>query len=245
MPGPSESKKTCCLSPVAMAMVVFLVVPAGMRAEVYKSTGANGVVTYSNRSSRGATRVKATSYIWTYTPRYAHSIPSGKRKEYAAIAERIAVKHGVDPDLVKAVIAVESGYDPNAVSPKGAQGLMQLMPGTARRFDVDDPFHPEQNIEGGVKYLRFLNDMFGGNTIFVLASYNAGENLVNRIKAIPPYQETQDYVRKVLSIKDNREPDLTPQLARKTLYSYVDDNGLVHLTDKRPRGATARKVATP
>lgn len=220
------------------------VVPAPAAADVFKFTGGNGVVTYTNKHRPGATRVKATSYIWTYTPTYARRMPTGKRKEYAELAARIASKYDVDPELVKAVIAVESGYDPNAVSPKGAQGLMQLIPATAERFGVSDPFDPEQNIEGGVKYLKFLYEMFDGNLIFVLAGYNAGENLVARIKAIPPFEETQGYVRKVIAIKEQKEePVLDNKMYRKSLFSYVDDHGLVHLTDRRPVGiADARAV---
>lgn len=225
------------LRQISTILVVLVFAATPVTAEVYKKIGANGVPTYSNKRTRGATRVKATSYIYSYRPSYARRVPSKKKKEYSAIAERVANKYGVDPDLVKAVIAVESGYDANAVSPKGAQGLMQLMPFTADRFGVEDAFQPEQNIEGGVKYLRWLHDEFGGNVIFVLASYNAGENIVKKLKAIPPYAETRNYVRKVLALKDNREPDITGYLARKTLYTYVDKNGMTHLTDRKTKGS--------
>jgi hypothetical protein len=114
-----------------------------------------------------------------------------------ALAEPIAREHGLDPDLVLAVIAVESAFNARAVSPKNAQGLMQLIPATAKRFGVDDPFNPAENVRGGVSYLRWLSDRFAGNTSLALAGYNAGEGAVQNHGGIPPYAETQHYVQKV------------------------------------------------
>lgn len=103
----------------------------------------------------------------------------------------------MDPELIKAVARVESNYNPTALSPKGALGIMQLVPATAERFGVADPYDPAQNIEGGVRYLKFLQDRFPGNLALALAAYNAGENAVRRHGGIPPYRETRDYVRKI------------------------------------------------
>lgn len=108
-----------------------------------------------------------------------------------------ARRHGVDPLLVKAVILAESGGREKVRSPKGAMGLMQLMPATARRFGVTDPDDPAQNIAGGTRYLRWLLDRFGGDVARALAGYNAGEGAVDRHGGIPPYQETRNYVRRV------------------------------------------------
>ena len=107
-------------------------------------------------------------------------------------------KHGVDPKLVMALIQQESGFNQNAISKCGAQGLMQLMPATAKSLGVTNAFNPEQNIEGGVKYLKGLLDRFNGNKILALAAYNAGPNAVKKHNGIPPYQETQNYVRNIL-----------------------------------------------
>jgi soluble lytic murein transglycosylase-like protein len=109
--------------------------------------------------------------------------------------DAIARRHGVDPLLVRAVIRVESNFDPRAVSPKGAAGLMQLMPETAMRYGVDNRFDPAQNVDGGVRYLRDLMAMFDGNLSLALAAYNAGEGAVLKYgRRIPPYPETQQYV---------------------------------------------------
>jgi soluble lytic murein transglycosylase-like protein len=114
------------------------------------------------------------------------------------LVEKTARKYDVDPLLVHSVIQVESNYNPYALSPKGARGLMQLMPGTARRFGVRNTFDVKDNIEGGVKYLRFLTDLFPYDTRLAVAAYNAGEGAVSKYKNnIPPYRETEQYVHKV------------------------------------------------
>src|SRR5215472_14141502 len=113
------------------------------------------------------------------------------------LVANIARKHDLEPSLVDSVIRVESGYNPNAVSPAGAMGLMQLIPSTARRFGVNDTFHPQQNIEGGVRYLKYLMELYHGDERLALAAYNAGEGAVAKYKGIPPYAETQNYVYQV------------------------------------------------
>jgi len=119
-------------------------------------------------------------------------------KDLAAMAIAAARRHSLDPDLVQAVVAVESGFRPDAVSPKGAQGLMQLMPYTARALGVKDTFDPAANLDGGTRYLRALIKRYGGDVTRALAAYNAGEGAVARHGGVPPYPETLAYVRKVL-----------------------------------------------
>jgi hypothetical protein len=115
----------------------------------------------------------------------------------AGWVRQIAPNYAIDPDLVMAVIQAESAYNPGALSPKNAQGLMQLIPATAQRFGVKDPFDPLENIKGGVAYLSWLLRHFSGNVEWVLAAYNAGEGAVDRHQGVPPYHETQAYVKKI------------------------------------------------
>ena len=136
---------------------------------------------------------------------------------YDRLIKRTAAANRVDVALVKAVMHVESGFNPNAVSPKGASGLMQLMPETAVRYGVEDIFDPVQNVQGGVRYLKDLLAMFKDNHRLAIAAYNAGEHAVLRYKGIPPYDETQDYVRKVMTFRKHYTPKeikvVTPKMA--------------------------------
>jgi hypothetical protein len=125
----------------------------------------------------------------------------GNPAEFEPIINSCALEYGVDKSLVKAVIHAESGYDPNAVSSKGASGLMQLMPNTARSLKVSNSLDPSENIRGGVRYLRFLLDTFRGDESLALAAYNAGLSRVAQYGGIPPYQETRNYVAKVLEYR--------------------------------------------
>lgn len=127
--------------------------------------------------------------------------PKGKyiltNEQLDGLVTPIAEAYGVDPELAKAVILIESSGDARAKSSKGAMGLMQLIPDTAKRFGVTNPWDPRQNIKGGVRYLRWLLAFFEGDVDLALAGYNAGENAVDKYKGIPPYKETQRYVKKV------------------------------------------------
>lgn len=117
---------------------------------------------------------------------------------FAELIGRASARHALDPALLTAMAAVESAFDERAVSPKGAGGLLQLMPDTAARFGVSDVFDPEQNVEGGARYMRWLLERFDGDTRLALAGYNAGEGAVDRHDGVPPYRETRDYVARVL-----------------------------------------------
>ena len=132
-----------------------------------------------------------------------------------SLVRRTASQLDVEPELIHAVIRQESGYDPYAVSHKGAKGLMQLMPATAKRFGVKDVFDPAENVQGGVKYLRQLLDRYDGDRRLALAAYNAGEGAVDRFGGVPPYRETQDYVDRIVGPS---ESDTTADIA-------VDESG--------------------
>jgi len=153
--------------------------------------------------------------------------PSPKLKE---LIQKVSEHHGVDPLLVQAVAKAESNFNPYAISSRGALGVMQLVPETAKRFGVVNTFDAEQNIQGGVKFLKFLLEMFPDNLPHVLAAYNAGENAVVKYKGIPPYPETQDYVKRITKLYKKRSNFLIASNSisgdsDKKIISYRDDSG--------------------
>ena len=155
---------------------------------------------------KGVRRVEAICRLPTevgpVSPQLASlsAVSPGERKAVEEAVHAMAPGFGLDPQLVLAVIAAESAFDKSAVSPKGAQGLMQLMPQTASRFGVSNAFDPEENLRGGMTYLARLIDQFGGDLDLALAGYNAGEKAVEQYRGIPPYQETQEYVRRIRAV---------------------------------------------
>jgi soluble lytic murein transglycosylase-like protein len=154
--------------------------------------------------------------------------------EIEKLVEQTAKRYNVDAKLIQAVIQVESDYNPQALSNKGAMGLMQLIPSTAQRFGVQNAYNPKQNIEGGVNYLKYLLNLFNGDLSLSLAAYNAGENAVLRRGGIPQIPETENYVKKVRRLYDSDSDSMTAKSKTAnpvTIYRYVDASGVVHYTD--------------
>jgi hypothetical protein len=155
---------------------------------------------------------------------------------YDSIIEKYAGDYQLPPSLIRSIIATESGFNPRAVSPKGARGLMQLMPATAARHGVSNSFDPEQNIRGGIKHFRWLMDIFNNDIALSLAAYNAGENLVQRLGRVPEIKETREYVKSVTRMYDKSEAGTRYQenLSQPQTYRYWDDSGVLHLTNIPP-----------
>jgi hypothetical protein len=130
---------------------------------------------------------------------YSQSSSAPSKSQILGMINKISRDNGVDEKLVQALIKQESGFNPNAKSKVGAMGLMQLMPSTAKALGVKDPYNAAQNVEGGVKYLKSMLQKYNGNVILALAAYNAGPNAVDKYSGVPPYKETQNYVRNILS----------------------------------------------
>jgi soluble lytic murein transglycosylase-like protein len=198
--------RTQCQLPVmgSFAPAVLLCLAASAlpaSAQIYVGASSNGSVVLSNFASTDAPTVLIVAPA---APRTAMSSmvagPSPAGADIAGIVLQVAAEFGVSPHLLHAIIGVESAYDPRAVSSKGAQGLMQLMPATARRFGVLDPFDPHENVRGGARYIKSLLEQFNGDLALTLAAYNAGENAVVRYgNRVPPFAETRKYVPKVMA----------------------------------------------
>jgi soluble lytic murein transglycosylase-like protein len=193
-----------------LLVLAFVLVAPELRAEIAVLTNGQTMKITGHRAEGDTVflSLKGGGEVGTPTSQLRGFVPdevadevaasTGTRAELEALAADVARRHGLDPALVLAVASIESGFQPKAVSPKGAQGLMQLMPATAVSLGVDDVFDPETNLEGGAQYLADLIALYGGDLTKALAAYNAGPGAVKRHGGVPPYRETRAYVKKVL-----------------------------------------------
>jgi soluble lytic murein transglycosylase-like protein len=168
----------------------------------YMLTGLSGVRQASSAPQQEVARVESAESDATPGDATPAEDDIDTQAGMDAFIKKVAAKYNVSPDLVAAVIEAESEFNPRAVSRRGARGLMQLMPKTAKSLGVDDPFDPRENIEAGVRHLRALMDRFGDNLPLVLAAYNAGEVAVIKHRGVPPYRETRAYVKRILKRLD-------------------------------------------
>ncbi len=177
---------------------------ASGRADIYMYRDTRGVLHFSNAPSEPQYQYYLPDMAsWKSARRWGGDISGARRKAFDRIIRDAAQRYRVDMALVKAVIRAESDFVPRAVSPKGALGLMQLMPATARLRNVWRVFEPRENVEGGVSHLRYLLDRYGGNLRLALAAYNAGEKAVDSHGGVPPYPETWEYLQRVLRFRDS------------------------------------------
>ena len=197
--------KSCLCT--ALLLVVLSVVSAA--ADIYKYEDKEGVLHFTDAPTDKRFKVFMRDIKKDQKLRTTFRLGSCARdpKEFESIINSCALEYGVDKSLVKAVIQAESGYNPNAVSRKGAAGLMQLMPKTAECLKVSNSLDPSENIRGGVRYLKFLLDTFKGDVTLALAAYNAGLAKVAKYGGVPPYEETRNYVSKVLNYRSSFRND--------------------------------------
>jgi soluble lytic murein transglycosylase len=191
-----ERKKSLKIITICAILLLFLA--AGASADIYRYVDENGVMHFTNAptSSRQDFKLfmkerRKNSPSWSY------------RKKYDGLITKASERFGVSFPLLKAIIKAESDFDPQAVSKKGAMGLMQIMPQNFKLLGLKDPFNPTQNINAGARYFRQLYDRFEGKLALSLAAYNAGPTAVDRYKTIPPYEETEEKVRRVLKFDYN------------------------------------------
>src|SRR5258705_7623361 len=219
-----------------LVFVTALLTPLPARAQIYAWRDVNGTLVLSDRRLSD----NAMTYLVPEAPgiRTTRTATPEYIQLYESFVQQHASRHALRIELVRAVIQVESGFDPRARSPKGAMGLMQLMPATARELGVRNAFDPSENIRGGCAYLRRLLDRYHGNEELALAAYNAGAEAVDRHgKAVPPFQETRDYVKKVGRITDVQTAELNQRIIYKT-FEIVDDRAIPHYSSRKPASGT-------
>jgi len=216
--------------------------PSRAGAQIYAWRDANGTMVFSDRAIEKPTAVYKVEGAPSYVSTTPVESPSARERYEPYILEH-SNRHGLRPELVRAVIQVESGFNPRARSVKGAMGLMQLMPDTARLLGVQKPYDPEDNIRGGTRYLRLLLDKYDGNEQLALAAYNAGSGAVDRHgKRIPPFRETQDYVRKVGSAAGESPLSARKLRIYKTL-EILEDRVIPRYSTERPSSGSYEVVS--
>jgi soluble lytic murein transglycosylase-like protein len=223
---------------VCLALVIAGVVSAApASAQIYTWRDANGHLVLSNvRTESGAPAATRTYAVpRAETVRATRYVTADRAWQYETLITEHSRLNGVRSDLVRAVMQVESAFNPNAISPKGAMGLMQLMPATMQQYGVRNAFNPAENVRAGVAYLRALLDRYSNNEELALAAYNAGPGAVDKYgQTIPPYRETQNYVAKINKMTDTAgRPEPRPNKIYKVT-QIIDGREVTLYTDKKP-----------
>ncbi len=201
---------------IIVSAILFAFFASPAFSDVYKYVDENGVVCYTDAPmGKKTVRVLKENHVAAKQPKETgKAVSSVTDEDYSGYVQQAAAKYEIEPDLIHAVIKTESNGNHRAVSRKGAMGLMQLMPSTAYDMNVANPFNPEENIEGGTKYLKQLLEKFNGDLTLALAAYNAGPKTVEKYGNVPPISETKQYVKKIISL-----------FKGKGSYSYSDSAG--------------------
>lgn len=233
MPSPGMSGQMTRASIVVVSAAIWLALSVASQAQIASYTDEHGKIVYVNADSpkRGS-----GSTISSHPASGASSQSANAAGDHLdQIVQAAAERHNLDPALVKAVITTESGWNPSAISRKGAVGLMQLIPETAERFGVGNAFDPAQNVEGGTSYLKELLDHYNGDLTKSLAAYNAGQRAVDQSGGIPAYPETERYVQKVTDAyfrpNSGRDPSLWSK-PKAPIRQETDSNGRIIFTNE-------------
>jgi len=223
------------IAPRLLGVLLALGWAATAQAQIYSWRDANGTLVLSNRRPAAGGEMKTFEVPKAPAVRATRYVAANRINVYDDLIDEHSRLQGVRPDLVRAVMQVESGFNPYARSPKGALGLMQLMPGTIHHFGVRNPFDPTENVRAGVAYLRELLDRYENDEELALAAYNAGPGAVDKHgRSIPPYRETKNYVWKINAMASARRPIAAPGKSVYKTTDTIDGREVPRYTDRRP-----------
>jgi len=201
----------------------------------FKPVPTSGAVMRAARSAASEVNTYLDERSWTHRDLDHRSLNVGfTQQDIDAAIDEAAARHNVDPNLVRSVVKVESNFNPNAVSRKGAMGLMQLMPATARSLNVSNPFDPQQNVDAGVRHLKKLLESYGGNVRLSLAAYNAGAGAVARSAGVPRFRETRNYVRRITDLyagADGGSRVIFGAVHSEPVRVQRDERGVLHMSN--------------
>jgi soluble lytic murein transglycosylase-like protein len=222
------------LGRLVVTLLVFAVT-APAYGQIYSWRDANGNLVLSNRRPNDVSQVHSYAVPNSENVRATRHVTPAQGRQYDELISEHSKKNGVRVDLVRAVVQVESAFNPYARSPKGALGLMQLMPSTLRQYGVRNPFDPQDNVRAGVAYLRELLDRYQNNEQLALAAYNAGPGAVDKYgQSVPPYRETRQYVAHIKDMVGSSDSAAPRDNHIYKVTDVVDGQTLVRYTDKRP-----------
>jgi soluble lytic murein transglycosylase-like protein len=220
--GPSAGSRAVAFVPARSPLVYW-----SATEHRFKPVPTSGAVMRAARS--------AASEVNTYLDGRAQTHQTLNRaftaQDIDAAIDEAAARHSVDPSLVRSVVKVESNFNPNAISRKGAMGLMQLMPSTARSLNVSNPFDPQQNVDAGVRHLRKLLDSYGGDVRLSLAAYNAGSGAVTRSAGVPHFRETQNYVRRITNLYNGGSEPIFGNPVHEPVHVQRDARGVLYISN--------------
>ena len=202
-------------------------IASGLHAALVVRQDKNGHIVLSNTLDRVAGGRNGVTFL---PPARSNAVPLHYKEKF----ETLSQKHNMREDLVLAVAKAESSFNPFAVSPKGAVGIMQLMKDTARQYGVINRYNAQENIEAGVKHLKYLHDKFRGNIPLTLAAYNAGEEAVSKYNGVPPYRETKNYIQRVMKMMGMSYALSSPARLKTKIYKYTSPTGKTIITDTLP-----------
>ena len=212
-----------------LPVLFVLLIVSGLNAEIVVKQDKDGKIVVSNNLTAHNPYSKTDPVRFEKSAKRSSTIPP----HYLSKIKKLAQKHEVKEALIVAVARAESSFNPFAVSPKGAVGIMQLMPDTAKKYGVYNRYNAEQNLEGGVKHLKYLSDKYKSLTL-TLAAYNAGEDAVKKYGGVPPYKETRNYIKRVMKFMGLSYNQYFQPQSRQIIYKIITNDGRIIITDSKP-----------